>query len=84
MKGADEITAAARQLLADAIAAGGAGPAVAAPELAAHTGAMFSQDGAAALPTPEMKNAAHVAAMISAVDALQARAEGAGCGAGKA
>jgi NAD(P)-dependent dehydrogenase (short-subunit alcohol dehydrogenase family) len=57
---------------------------VAAPELAAHTGAMFSQDGAAALPTPEMKNAAHVAAMISAVDALQARAEGAGCGAGKA
>jgi cysteine desulfurase/selenocysteine lyase len=46
MKGADEITAAARQLLADAIAAGGAGPAVAAPELA-----VSSPPGMPGLPT---------------------------------
>jgi NAD(P)-dependent dehydrogenase (short-subunit alcohol dehydrogenase family) len=57
---------------------------LAAPELASHTGAVFSQDGGAALPTPEMKNAAHLAEMVKAVDALQARAEGAGAGAGKA
>ena len=47
MQGADEITAAAKQLLADAVAAGGAGAAVAAPEPAAP-----STTGMPSMPLP--------------------------------
>jgi NAD(P)-dependent dehydrogenase (short-subunit alcohol dehydrogenase family) len=57
-------------------------PLFTAPELAAHSGALFGQDGAAILPTPSMTDAAYTAQFIKGLDELQARAEAAGKGAG--
>ena len=63
MHAADEITSAARQLLADAVAAGGAGPAVAAPEPAVPT-----SPGMPAMPTTTGMPAMSLPAAAPATD----------------
>lgn len=52
-------------------------PLLIAPELTAHSGAMFGQDGVAVLPSKEFADAAVVGTYMRGVDDLIARAEGA-------
>jgi hypothetical protein len=49
-------------------------PLLVAPELDAHKGAMFGQDGAPVLPTPVFADSEYVKKWIAELDALEARA----------